>query len=85
VLAAPNTNVVPNMGDAIIITTFAIVVIGGMGSILGSILGGFIIGVISAIGAVYYPPVATTLPFVLMVVVLLFRPAGLFGKPEGAK
>jgi branched-chain amino acid transport system permease protein len=85
VLAAPNTNVVPNMGDAIIITTFAIVVIGGMGSILGSILGGFIIGVISAIGAVYYPPIATTLPFVLMAVVLLFRPAGLFGKAEGAK
>jgi branched-chain amino acid transport system permease protein len=85
VLAAPNTNVVPNMGDAIIITTFAIVVIGGMGSILGSILGGFIIGVISAIGAVYYPPIATTLPFVLMAVVLLFRPAGLFGKAEGAR
>ncbi len=85
VLAAPNTNVVPNMGDAIIITTFAIVVIGGMGSILGSIVTGFIIGIISAIGAVYYPPIATTLPFMLMVVVLLLRPAGLFGKLEGAK
>ncbi len=85
VLAAPNTNVVPDMGDAIIITTFAIVVIGGMGSILGSIVTGFIIGVISAIGAVYYPPIATTLPFILMVLVLLVRPAGLFGKAEGAK
>jgi branched-chain amino acid transport system permease protein len=85
VLAAPNTNVVPDMGDAIIITTFAIVVIGGMGSILGSVITGFIIGVITAIGAVYYPPIATTLPFVLMAVVLLFRPAGLFGKSEGAK
>jgi len=85
VLAAPNTNVVPDMGDAIIITTFAIVVIGGMGSILGSIVSGFIIGVISAIGAVYYPPIATTLPFILMAVVLLVRPAGLFGRSEGAK
>ncbi|MFN2461287.1 MAG: branched-chain amino acid ABC transporter permease [Candidatus Velthaea sp.] len=84
VLNAPNTNVAPNMGDAIIITTFAIVVIGGMGSILGSIVTGFIIGVVTAIGAVYYPPVSSTLPFILMAVVLLFRPAGLFGKPEGA-
>jgi branched-chain amino acid transport system permease protein len=85
VLAAPNTNVVPDMGDAIIITTFAIVVIGGMGSILGSIVTGFIIGIITAIGAVYYPPIATTLPFILMAVVLLVRPAGLFGRTEGAK
>ncbi len=85
VLAAPSTNVVPNMGDAIIITTFAIVVIGGMGSILGSIVTGFIIGVISAIGAVYYPPISTTLPFILMAAVLLVRPAGLFGRAEGVK
>jgi branched-chain amino acid transport system permease protein len=85
VLAAPNTNVEPDMGDAIIITTFAIVVIGGMGSILGSILGGFVIGVITAIGAVYYPPISTTLPFILMALVLLVRPTGFFGKTEGAK
>jgi branched-chain amino acid transport system permease protein len=85
VLNAPNTNVVPNMGDAIIITTFAIVVIGGMGSILGSIVTGFVIGVLTAIGAVYYPPVSTTLPFILMAIVLIVRPAGLFGKAEGAR
>lgn len=85
VLNAPNTNVVPQMGDAIIITTFAIVVIGGMGSILGSIVTGFAIGVITTIGAVYYPPISSTLPFVLMAIVLLVRPAGLFGSAEGAK
>jgi branched-chain amino acid transport system permease protein len=85
VLSAPTTNVVPNMGDAIIITTFAIVVIGGMGSILGSIVTGFVIGVISAVGAVFYPAITTTLPFLLMAAVLLVRPAGLFGKAEGAR
>jgi len=85
VLSAPTTNVVPNMGDAIIITTFAIVVIGGMGSILGSIVTGFVIGVISAVGAVVYPSITTTLPFILMAAVLLIRPAGLFGKAEGAR
>jgi branched-chain amino acid transport system permease protein len=85
VLSAPTTNVVPNMGDAIIITTFAIVVIGGMGSILGSIVTGFVIGVISAVGAVFYPAITTTLPFILMAAVLIVRPAGLFGKLEGAR
>jgi branched-chain amino acid transport system permease protein len=85
VLNAPNTNVVPQMGDAIIITTFAIVVIGGMGSILGSIVSGFAIGVITTVGAVSYPPISTTLPFILMALVLLVRPAGLFGKAEIAK
>lgn len=76
---------VPDMGDAIIITTFAIVVIGGVGPILRSIVGGFVIGVISAIGAVSYPPIATTLPFILMAVVLLLRAAGLFGRSESVK
>lgn len=84
VLNAPNTNVAPNMGDALIITTFAIVVIGGMGSILGSIVTGFLIGVVTAVGAVFYPPISNTLPFILMAVVLIVRPAGLFGKAEGA-
>ncbi|GAC1413697.1 MAG: branched-chain amino acid ABC transporter permease [Candidatus Velthaea sp.] len=83
VLNAPNTNVVPDMGDAIIITTFAIVVIGGMGSILGSIVSGFVIGVVTAFGAVAFPPISTTLPFILMAIVLLVRPAGLFGRSEG--
>jgi branched-chain amino acid transport system permease protein len=82
VLAAPMRNVSPVMGADLIITTFAIVVIGGMGSILGSVITGFLVGVLAALGAVYYPAAATTLVFVLMAVVLLVRPAGLFGSPE---
>jgi branched-chain amino acid transport system permease protein len=82
VLAAPNTNVTPTMGDAIIINTFAIVVIGGLGSILGSVVAGFALGVIAAVGAVLYPPIANTLIFVVMVLVILFKPTGLFGTTE---
>lgn len=82
VLAAPNTNVTPTMGDAIIINTFAIVVIGGLGSILGSVVAGFALGVIAAVGAVLYPPISNTLIFVVMVFVIMFRPAGLFGATE---
>lgn len=84
VLAAPNTNVTPTMGDSIIINTFAIVVIGGLGSILGSIVAGFALGVIAAVGAVLYPPIANTLIFVVMVLIILFKPAGLFGTTERA-
>lgn len=82
VLAAPNTNVTPTMGDSIIINTFAIVVIGGLGSILGSVTAGFALGVIAAVGAVLYPPISNTLIFIVMVLVILFRPAGLFGAAE---
>ena len=82
VLAAPMRNISPLMGEDLIITTFAIVVIGGMGSIFGSVVTGFLVGVISALGAVYYPPAANTLVFVLMAFVLLLRPSGLFGAPE---
>ena len=82
VLAAPNTNVTPTMGDPIIINTFAIVVIGGLGSILGSVVAGFALGVIAAVGAVLYPPIANTLIFVVMVLVILFKPTGLFGTTE---
>ncbi|MHB8147151.1 MAG: branched-chain amino acid ABC transporter permease [Vulcanimicrobiaceae bacterium] len=82
VLAAPTTNVAPSMGDAIIIYTFAIVVIGGLGSITGSVVAGFALGLLQAIGAIYYPPIATTLIFIVMVLVIIVRPAGLFGKPE---
>ncbi len=85
VLSAPNTNVQPSMGDTIIINTFAIVVIGGLGSIKGSIITGFGLGVIAAIGAVLYPPIANTLVFIVMVIVLIVRPAGLFGIREGAR
>jgi branched-chain amino acid transport system permease protein len=82
VLAAPNTNVTPNMGDSIIINTFAIVVIGGLGSILGSVIAGFALGVIAAVGAVFYPPISNTLIFIVMVLVIMFRPTGLFGSAE---
>jgi branched-chain amino acid transport system permease protein len=82
VLAAPNTNVTPTMGDSIIINTFAIVVIGGLGSIRGSIVAGFALGMLAAVGAVLYPPISNTLIFIVMVLVLLFRPTGLFGTTD---
>jgi branched-chain amino acid transport system permease protein len=82
VLAAPTTNVQPSMGDSIIIDTFAIVVIGGLGSITGSIVAAFTLGLVQTVAAVYYPPIATTLIFVVMVAVIAVRPAGLFGKAE---
>jgi branched-chain amino acid transport system permease protein len=84
VLAAPMRNVFPLMGADLIINVFAVVVIGGLGSILGSVVAGFAVGVITAIGAVFFPAAANTLIFVLMAVVLLLRPAGLFGTAEGA-
>jgi len=82
VLAAPTTNVQPTMGDSVIIYTFAIVVIGGLGSIIGSILAGFALGLLQTLGAVVFPPISTTLIFIVMVIVIVFRPAGLFGRPE---
>jgi branched-chain amino acid transport system permease protein len=82
VLNAPNTNVTPTMGDSIIIQTFAIVVIGGLGSILGSIVAGFAVGVLAAVGAVFFPQISNTLIFILMVLVLLVKPTGLFGTVE---
>ena len=85
VLAAPIYSVEPYMGAELIITTFAVVVIGGMGSILGSVVTGFAVGVLAAVGAAVYPPIANTLVFILMALVLLVRPSGLFGLPEGAR
>jgi branched-chain amino acid transport system permease protein len=85
VLAAPTTNVQPSMGDSVIIYTFAIVVIGGLGSIVGSILAGFALGLLQTLGAVVFPPISTTLIFIVMVIVIIFRPAGLFGRPETAR
>jgi branched-chain amino acid transport system permease protein len=61
---------------------FAVVVIGGLGSIFGSVAAGFIVGVITAIGNFYVPALSQTLVFILMAVVLLWRPAGLFGREE---
>lgn len=81
VLAAPNTNVEPTMGDKIIINTFAIVVIGGMGSIAGSVVTGFALGLLQTVGAAFFPQFNDTLIFLLMIVVLLVRPSGLFGNP----
>ena len=80
VLAAPIYSVNPNMGSNFIIVVFAVVVIGGMGSILGSILTGFGLGIIEGLCKVFYPQGSATVIFVVMVIVLLARPAGLFGK-----
>jgi branched-chain amino acid transport system permease protein len=80
VLAAPIYSVNPNMGTNFINTVFAVVVIGGMGSIMGSILTGFGLGVVEGLTKVFYPQASATVVFVVMVIVLLARPRGLFGK-----
>jgi len=80
VLAAPIYSVNPNMGSNFIITVFAVVVIGGMGSIIGSVLTGFGLGIVEGLTKVFYPQASDTVIFVVMVIVLLMRPAGLFGK-----
>jgi branched-chain amino acid transport system permease protein len=80
VLAAPIYRVSPGMGSEIIIVVFAVVVIGGMGSIMGSIVTGFTLGLVEALTKVFYPPASNTVVFALMALVLLVRPAGLFGK-----
>ena len=80
VLAAPIYNVSPQMGSDLIIIVFAVVVIGGMGSIMGAIVTGFALGVIEGLTKVYFPEASNTVIFVIMVIVLLIRPAGLFGR-----
>ena len=80
VLAAPIYSVNPNMGSNFIITVFAVVVIGGMGSILGSIITGFALGVVEGLTKVFYPQGSATVIFLVMVIVLMVRPRGLFGK-----
>ncbi|HJU23615.1 MAG TPA: branched-chain amino acid ABC transporter permease [Casimicrobiaceae bacterium] len=80
VMAAPIYQVNPLMGADLIIVVFAIVVIGGMGSILGAILTGFGLGIIEGLTKYFYPEASSTVIFVVMVIVLLVRPAGLFGK-----
>jgi branched-chain amino acid transport system permease protein len=80
VLAAPILQVSPMMGDLILITTFAVVVIGGFGSILGAIITGLGIGLVEAVAKVYWAEASSTVVFVLMLLVLAVRPAGLFGK-----
>jgi branched-chain amino acid transport system permease protein len=80
VLAAPIYNVSPQMGSDLIIVVFAVVVIGGMGSILGAILTGFGLGIIEGLTKVFFPEASNTVIFVVMVIVLLIRPTGLFGR-----
>jgi branched-chain amino acid transport system permease protein len=79
VMAAPVYQVSPQMGGDLIIVVFAVVVIGGMGSILGAIITGFALGLIEGLTKVFYPEASNTVIFVIMVIVLLVRPAGLFG------
>jgi branched-chain amino acid transport system permease protein len=82
VLAAPVLQVSPLMGSNLIITVFAVVVIGGMGSIMGAILTGLGLGVIEGLTKVFYPEASNTVVFLIMAIVLMIRPAGLFGKEK---
>jgi len=80
VMAAPIYNVSPQMGSDIIIVVFAVVVIGGMGSIMGAILTGFALGIVEGLTKVFFPEASNTVIFAIMILVLLVRPAGLFGR-----
>jgi len=80
VVAAPIYSVSPKMGSDLIIIVFAVVVIGGMGSIMGAILTGVALGLLEGLVKVFYPPLANTVIFIVMALVLLWRPSGLFGK-----
>ena len=80
VLAAPIYSLNPNMGADLIIVVFAVVVIGGMGSILGSIVTGFSLGLVEGLTKVFYPEASNTVIFIIMAIVLLVKPAGLFGR-----
>jgi branched-chain amino acid transport system permease protein len=82
VMAAPIYQVSPQMGADLIIVVFAVVVIGGMGSIMGSILTGFGLGIIEGLTKVFYPEASNTVIFIIMAIVLLIKPAGLFGKEK---
>ncbi len=82
VLAAPIYQVNPLMGSNIIIIVFAVVVVGGMGSILGAIITGYVLGVLEGLTKVFYPEASNIVIFVIMAIVLLVRPAGLFGREE---
>jgi branched-chain amino acid transport system permease protein len=80
VMAAPIYNVSPQMGSSLIIVVFAVVVIGGMGSIMGAIITGFGLGIIEGLTKVFFPEASNTVFFIIMAIVLLVRPAGLFGR-----
>ena len=79
VVAAPVYQVSPAMGSNLIIVVFAVVVIGGMGSIAGSVIAGFGLGLIEGLTKVFYPAASTTVIFFIMILILIFRPSGLFG------
>ena len=80
VLAAPIYQVSPLMGSDIIVVVFAVVVIGGMGSIFGAVVSGFVLGVVEGLTKVFYPEASNTVIFVVMAIVLLVKPAGFFGR-----
>lgn len=82
VLSAPVIQVSPLMGSNLIIVVFAVVVIGGMGSIIGSVITGLALGVIEGLTRVFYPEASATVVFIIMAIVLMIRPAGLFGKEK---
>ena len=82
VMAAPIYSVNPLMGEHLIIVVFAVVVIGGMGSIMGSIITGFVLGLVEGLTKVFYPEASNTVIFIIMAIVLMIRPAGLFGTPR---
>lgn len=82
VLAAPIIQISPLMGSNLIITVFAVVVIGGMGSILGSIITGLALGIVEGLTRVFYPELSATVVFIIMAIVLMIRPAGLFGREK---
>jgi branched-chain amino acid transport system permease protein len=82
VLAAPVIQITPLMGSNLIIVVFAVVVIGGMGSILGSVITGVVLGLLEGLTKVFYPEASSIVVFVIMVLVLMIRPAGLFGKEK---
>jgi branched-subunit amino acid ABC-type transport system permease component len=81
VLAAPIYSVNPLMGSNLIVILFAVVVIGGMGSVKGAVIAGFLLGLVEGLVKVFYPQMSDTTVFLIMIVVLIFKPAGLFGKP----
>jgi branched-chain amino acid transport system permease protein len=82
VLAAPIQQVSALMGTNLVLVVFAVVVIGGMGSIMGSIVTGFGLGIVEGLTKVFYPPASNTVIFVVMAIVLLIKPAGLFGQTK---
>jgi branched-chain amino acid transport system permease protein len=82
VMAAPIYSVSPLMGADLIIVVFAVVVIGGMGSIMGSIVTGFMLGLVEGLTKVFYPEASNTVIFIVMTIVLMIRPAGLFGSQK---